>query len=275
MYNDLQENNSYINKSIIQISSKSYKDLDSSSNLNMTFDQEYIDKKRIKSIKLFNKWELFRFLNKNFSEIIQEDNYEIYISLSKNILKDQKLSVCNFQKTQNFLQKLKEKTMNTNELFLNEETLITISIILARSFIYSKGLKVANLRQFFYLFGLDLEILKNVEKIENERLENIKIYNRNKLKKGEFHEGRRSTIFKTLGSIFSFGKANGDTNKQTGGSNNSKCNSSKNDHIYLNSDFIKKQKGYLKIIHDDLNSLLENLFTTQIEKKNHYLTEFV
>lgn len=282
MYNENTENNSVLNKTVTLLSSqKSQKNLDTSSYLNMTFDQEYIDKKRIKSLKLFNNCEFFRFLSKNFPEIIYEDNFEISLSLSKNIYKENKnLFSANSQKAVKvFLVNLKQKVLNTNELLLTEENLIYICAVLAKSFMYSKEMKVANLKQFFYLFNLDLDIYEGIEKAEKTRLEAIKIFNLNKSKKQEITERKKITLLKSFSSFFTFGIVNGNINSNNGdsgsGSNESGINrgntSSRNNEIYLNKDLLRKQKGYNRAIEDELNSLLEILFF--VKSVHFYLPE--
>jgi len=166
MYNENTEKKSDLYKTSLLTSNKSNKNFDTSSNLNMTFDQEFIDKKRIKSLKLFNNCEFFRFLSKNFPEIIFEENFEISISLCKSLLKENKTLFSNSQKTKIFMQNLKEKVLNTNELLLTEENLISICVIVTKAYLYSKEMKVVNTKQFFYLFDLDMETYENFEKAE-------------------------------------------------------------------------------------------------------------
>jgi len=257
MYNDKSENKSFLNKTDFL---KSHKNFDLASNLNMSVDQEFIDKKRIKSLKLFNNCEFFRFLNKNFVEIINEDNFEISNSLSKSLVKEHKSLFTNNLKTKSFLKNLKENIISTNELFLTEENLINICIILARAFNYSKDMKVTNLKHFFFLFDLDIEIYENIQESEKVRLENINIYNMNKSKKQEINERKKITILKSLSSIFTFGMSN--NNKNSNSSENTNSNKilyNKNEEIYLNKDLLKKQKGFNKAIHEEFNALLEIL----------------
>lgn len=261
MYNENTGNKSNLNKTALLSSQKSQKNLDTSHILNMKFDQEYIDNKRIKSLKLFNYCEFFRFLSKNFPEIIFEENLEISFSLSKQIQKEQnKLLASNNLKSKLFLANLKEKVLETNELLLTEENLLSICNVLVKAFLYSKGMKVANLKQFFYLFNLDLEDYANFEAAEKPRLEAIKIFNLNKSKKQEIHERKKITLLKSFSTFFTFGSnSSAAENNCVNNNNYSRHSWSRNDEIYLNKDLLMKQKGFSKTLHEELNCLMEIL----------------
>jgi len=289
MYKENNGIKSVSNKTTQLRSPKSKNNLDTLSHLNVTFDQEFIDRKRKKSLKLFNSCEIFRFLSKNFPEIIYEENLEISLSLSKSILKEQKTMVSNSQKTKLFFINLKEKVLNSNTLLLTEENLICTCAVLVKAFKYAKDMKVANLKHFFELFSLDLEeVYENIQKTEKIRLESLKIFSMNKSKKQEIFERKNITLLKSFSSFFTFGINSSSSNRNSTnnaigcGSTCSKIERSRYDDNYFNKGMFRKEKGFNRTVHEELNCLLEILlsvksvhfFLPETEKKFKFLFLF-
>lgn len=249
MFNDNSVDHSDMNKSVFIGNGTSLKQLDKS-DLNLTFDQDYIEKKRFKSLKLFNKCEFFRFINKNFPEVAG-DYYEISNNLSKNISKDYKALYLNYQKTKLFLENICKQILKSNELFLTDDNLINICLILARAFIYSKQMGAVNKTNFFYLFDLDLQVLESIKESEKLKEEDMQIYTKNKCKKNEINDRKKITIFKSLTSLFTFGKSSSGSSNENENSNNG---------FFLNKELLRKNKHYNKAIHEDLTNLIESLY---------------
>ena len=264
------ENSNNFSRSVLINNNQSNKCLGNNcSSHNESFSEDYLEFKKINSLKLFNMYEFFRYINKNFPEI-NGDIFENSVNFSKNLIKEHKNLFNNLTKTKNFLINLKEKILNTNQLFLIEENLINMCIILGRAYLYSsKDIKIKNLKQFFDLFNLDLEIFKNIERQEKIKLEYIKKYFGNRNKKCDRTEKKKRSILNSIYSFFNFYDSNNNNNFE-------------NKILFINSENVKKNKNFNKFIHDDLLNLLNLLscvksihfYLPETENKQKYLFLF-